>query len=66
MSSLFTKIIIKENAHKTLKGNVPSISKKINNMNGGNNQINLSKKKVKRVDWTTSKEKRLGFKKSWV
>lgn len=65
MSSLFTRIIIKENTHKILKKNVPNVTKKMDNIDK-NNLTKLCKQNVKRVDWTTSKEKRLDFKKSWV
>ena len=65
MSSQFTRIIIKENTRNFLKKKVPNVTKKMDNIDK-NNLTKICKQNFKRVDWTTRKEKRLDFKKSWT
>jgi len=54
MSSLFTRIIIKDNVRRILKK--PGLKKQV-----------VEKQVVeKKIDWTTPKKKRLGLKRTWI
>ena len=69
MSSLFTRIIIKDNVRRFFKK--PIVNKKVAKKKVA--EKNVSEKKVvekqvveKKIDWTPPKKKRLGLKRTWI
>ena len=70
MSSLFTRIIIKDNVRRFFKKpivNKKVVEKKVAEKNVSEKEVIEKKVAEKKIDWTTSKkERKFAYKRNWI